>query len=449
MRVATLSRAELGKRHVRLDPAFYVGRQRVRTTVNAEGSRHVRLRDIVASIHDGSRLPAADLGVPILRLNNLRPCELDFSSLTHVDGSLAKWVNVQVGDVIFTRAAHPFRAASVSSDVPDELAVSSELTVIRPQPAVLPEYLAAVLCTPTMDRILRDLAYRGRSSALPRLRLNDIKRLPIALPPRSLQESMRAQYRQAVDLTAQARAEINAVASAIHTEIDHRLAGLQSPGRTIEVRRAGLPKRWDVSFNRGAVLRETLASARGMRSLLALATPVSSSLRGLDEEEHVLAIQADDVNERTFLVEGAEFHGLDELSSRMRQRLQVGDVLMCTTGAGDQVAYLDDEVGHGEHPILGSATFTALRFTETPRVFAVTLSHPLVREQLRLLSSGSVQRFVNKRDLDELLVPVLGQVWREDFEARLSRAMHRRRDALTARAALIDAADRYLQELMP
>ena len=43
---------------------------------------------------------------------------------------------------------------------------------------------------------------------------------------------------------------------------------------------------------------------------------------------------------------------------------------------------------------------------------------------------------------------MLGQVWREDFEARLTRAMQRRREALLARAALIEAADDYLREAM-
>jgi len=76
----------------------------------------------------------------------------------------------------------------------------------------------------------------------------------------------------------------------------------------------------------------------------------------------------------------------------------------------------------------------------------VTLSHPIVRRQLRLLASGSVQRFVNKRDLDQLLIPVLGDIWRQDFELRLTRAMQRRRDALLARTALIAAADDFLRE---
>ncbi|MBK1618663.1 hypothetical protein CKO42_09500 [Lamprobacter modestohalophilus] len=70
------------------------------------------------------------------------------------------------------------------------------------------------------------------------------------------------------------------------------------------------------------------------------------------------------------------------------------------------------------------------------------------REQLRLLSSGSTQCFVSKRDLDELLIPVLGQVWREDFEDRLIRAMQRRRDALVARAWLIETADNHVRQTM-
>ena len=446
MRVTTLSRADLGKRHVRLDPAFYLGREMVRATIGAEGSRHVRLLDIVESISDGARLTGVPSGIPMLRLKNIRPCELDMSDLTQVDGGAAKWVNVRANDVLFTRAAQPFRGAAVQCGVPTKLAVSSELTIIRPRPAVLPEYLAAVFCTPTMSQILRDLAYRGHASALPRLRLSDIGRLPIPLPPRSLQQSLGRQYQNAVELTAGARAEINRVVSAIHAEIAHRVSGVEVPRGAIGIFRSSMPDRWDVSFHRGRVFRSRLASSALMRPLMKLTKPGALSLRGLDDDENVLAVQADDLNAATFLVESAQQRRLSEVSSRMRQRVQAGDVLLCTTGAGEQVAYLDDALGQDGQPILGSATFTVLRFPETPRVFAVALAHPLVREQLRLFSSGSIQQFVNQHDLDELLVPVLGQVWREDFEARLARAMQRRREALLARSALIEAADDYLRE---
>jgi hypothetical protein len=129
----------------------------------------------------------------------------------------------------------------------------------------------------------------------------------------------------------------------------------------------------------------------------------------------------------------------------MRQPLSAGDVLLCTTGSGQQIAYLDEALTVQSIPVLGSATFTALRFRETPRFYAVALSHPVVRRQLELLSAGTIQRFVNKRDLDELLVPSLGIVWREDFEMRLQRAMQRRRGALAARTRLLAVAEEFVR----
>lgn len=448
MRVATLSRTDLGERHVRLDPPFYLSRERVQATLGAERSRNVRLADVIESVQDGARLPVATAGVPLIRLGNIGPCELTLADMTHADGSAGKWVGVRAGDVLLTRAAEPFRAAAVPSDAPSKLAASSEISIIRPQPAVRPEYLAAVLCTPTLNHFLRDLAYRGRVAALPRFRLTDIGQLPVPLPTRSLQDVLALQYQHAVQLTAEARAEITAVAAAIHAEIDHRIAEFTTPRHAIEIRRSSLPERWDVPFNRGRQFRKSLVSSPIMRPLLQLAKPGVSSLRGLRDEDEVFAIQANDVNDATFLVEGGRHRPLSTLSSRMRQRVDIGDVLMCTTGSGNQIAYVDEGLDAGEQPILGSATFTALRFNETPRVFAVALSHPLVRAQLLLLSSGSVQRFINKHELDELLVPVLGQVWREDFEDRLARAMQRRREALLVRSALIDAADDYMREAL-
>ena len=97
-------------------------------------------------------------------------------------------------------------------------------------------------------------------------------------------------------------------------------------------------------------------------------------------------------------------------------------------------------------PLLGSATFTALRFHETPRFYAVALAHPIVRKQIQHLSTGTVQRFVNKRDVDELLVPSLGLVWREDFDARIDRAIERRREALEALDRLLEAAQSFVRE---
>lgn len=107
---------------------------------------------------------------------------------------------------------------------------------------------------------------------------------------------------------------------------------------------------------------------------------------------------------------------------------------------------LDNPVAHVGHPLLASATFMVLRFPETQRVFAVTVRRPVARARLRLLSSNSVQRFVNKRVPDELLVAGFGTIWREYFEDQLMLAMQKRREGVLACAAFVAAADGDVRE---
>lgn len=401
----------------------------------------------MAELHDGARLPAAETGVPLLRLGNLRACELDFSALRHVDPhESVSWPQVRTGDVLFTSSAVPFRAAVVPEGAPETMTVSPEIVVMRPHAAIIPEYLAALLSTEAYRTVLQDLAYRRTPSALQRLRLHDIRRLPVPLPRRSLQEEIKEAYGRAARLSDEAREEIWRVVRAVHAEVDARLKLREVSRDCFAVSRSSLGARWDVSHAKGRLLREVIARNDVMVRLPELARPVTCSLRGIDQDNAVLAVQADDINETSFLVEGARPRRLTELSSRVRQRLAIGDVLVCTTGRGGQVAYLDAALAEGELPVLGSATFTALRFSETPRFFAVALAHPVVRLQLDHLASGTVQRFINKRDLDDLLVPSLGGVWREDFEARIDRAMQRRREALAARSDVLAAAETFVNE---
>ena len=45
-----------------------------------------------------------------------------------------------------------------------------------------------------------------------------------------------------------------------------------------------------------------------------------------------------------------------------------------------------------------------------------------------------------------ILVPVLGSVWREDFEMRIHQAMEHRREALAARARVVAAAEDFVRK---
>jgi hypothetical protein len=447
VRITTIQYSDINAPDQRLDPAFYRRKGEIGHLVENDDTRTILLADALAELSDGVRLPMRDAGIPMLRLNNLKPCEVDFGDLACVSPETgSSWPKVRPGDVLFTRSAMPFRAAVVLPDVPSALTVSSEISVLRPHPAIIPEYLATVLSTNAYSDLLQDLAYRRHPSALQRLRLRDIAQIPIPLPRRSVQEEVKRAYSQVADLTSQAYAEIAQVLRAVHAEIDARIDFPGLATKQFLFQRSLLRGRWDVGYVKSRLMRDALTGNRLMRPLLEIAQPVPASLKGIDEDDLILAVQADDINEKSFLVEGASTRRLRDLSSRMRQPLSTGDVLLCTTGAGQQIAYLDNSLSDQGLPILGSATFTALRFHETPCFFALSLSHPLVRTQLDLIAVGSVQRFVNKRDLDDLLIPCLSTTWREDFDARMERALQRRREALTARAQMFEAIEAFIGE---
>jgi hypothetical protein len=248
-------------------------------------------------------------------------------------------------------------------------------------------------------------------------------------------------------MSQKAYSELKQIVKVVWAEIDLKIGSLKN-NTVLEISRSSLKSRWDVSFAMQNRFRDSILETGCAKPLIDLAKPLPSTLRGIDENETVLAVRADSINESTFMVEEAETTPFKELSSRMRQPLHPNDVLLCTTGSGQQVAFIDKALNPTHIPILGSATFTALRFSETPRFFTIALTHPIVRKQLDFLASGTVQRFVGKKDLDALLLPYLSQVWREDFDARIQHAFERRRDALAARAKTLTLAEQFFNEVL-
>ena len=445
MRSTVIQLKKFREKGSRLDPRFYLGEKAVKNITSGNYDNFVKLGDLLDYFSDGSRLTLCETGIPILRLNNLDACDIHFSGLKYASiEKTAKWTEVKPQDVLFTHAAKPFRAA-VMPDGINEITVSSEITVLRPKPAIVPEYLAAVLSTQSMGRILKDLAYRRSATALRRLRLKDIAEIPIPLPGRDLQNKIKTAYNHAANLSQESEAELAKIIQAVYAEIDRKTENQTALSR-FKINKSELKQRWDVSYCANETLRKQLIECGGALPLLQVAKPVPSTLKGIDENEEVCAVKAEHINETTLMVETFDICKLSELSPRMRQPLSPGDVLICTTGSGKQVAYLDDKIGHEDNKILGSATFTALRFVETPRYFTIAMMHPVVHAQLNSLASGAVQRFVSKKDLDSLLVPTLSLVWREDFDSRVARAFERRREALTAKSEVLRLAEKYLEQ---
>ncbi len=445
MRSTVIQLKKFRKKGNRLDPRFYLGEKTVKTITNGNYDSFIKLGDLLDYFADGSRLTSCEAGIPMLRLSNLDACDIHFSGLKYASiDKAAKWTAVKPQDVLFTQAAEPFRAAVMPEGF-DDITVSSEITVMRPKSAVVPEYLAAILSAPTMGRILKDLAYRRSATALRRLRLKDIAGIPIPLPGRELQNKIKKAYDDAARLSQESETELSQIVRAVHAEIN-RKTQMQVTMRQFKIRKTELIGRWDVAFCANEVLRKQLLESGSVTPLLQVAKPVPSTLKGIGEDEQVCAVKAEHINENTMMVESVETCRLSDLSPRMRQPLNPGDVLICTTGSGEQVAYLDEKTAAEGCRILGSATFTALRFIETPRYFTIAMTHPIVRAQLNSLATGAVQRFVSKKDLDSLLVPKLSVIWREDFDSRVARAFERRREALTAKAHVLEFAEQFLRK---
>ena len=441
MRSTVIHLKKFRKKGNRLDPRFYLGEKTVKTITNGNYDSFIKLGDLLDYFADGSRLTSCEAGIPMLRLSNLDACDIHFSGLKYaaIDNA-AKWTAVKPQDVLFTQAAEPFRAAVMPEGF-------NEIAVMRPKPAVVPEYLAAILSAPSMGKILKDLAYRRSATALRRLRLKDIAGIPIPLPGRELQNKIKTAYDDVARLSQESETELSQIIQAVHAEID-RKTQMQATTRRFKIRKTELSGRWDVAYCANEVLRKQLLESGSVTPLLQVAKPVPSTLKGIGEDEEVCAVKAEHINENTMMVESVDTCRLSDLSPRMRQPLNPGDVLICTTGSGEQVAYLDEKTAAKGCRILGSATFTALRFTETPRYFTIAMTHPIVRAQLNSLATGAVQRFVSKKDLDALLVPRLSVIWREDFDSRVSRAFERRREALTAKAHVLELAEQFLREEM-
>jgi len=443
MRSTVIHLEKISKKSNRLDPRFYLGAKTVKTITTGNDNSFIKLGDLLDYFSDGSRLISCETGIPILRLSNLDACDIHFSGLKYASIDKAvKWTAVKPHDVLFTQTAEPFRAAVMPEGF-DHITVSSEITVMRPKPAVVPEYLAAILSTPSMGKILKDLAYRRSATALRRLHLKDIAGIPIPLPGRELQNKIKTAYENAARLSKESETELSQIIQAVYAEID-RKTQIQSTMRQFEIWKKELGGRWDVAYCANEMLQRHLLDSGSVTPLLQVAKPVPSTLKGIGEDEEVCAVKAEHINKNTMMVESVDTCRLSDLSPRMRQPLNPGDVLICTTGSGEQVAYLDEKTGTDGCRILGSATFTALRFVDTPRYFTIAMTHPIVWAQLNSLATGAMQRFVSKKDLDALLVPRLSVIWREDFDSRVARAFERRREALIAKNHVLELAEQFL-----
>ena len=145
--------------------------------------------DIADRVTDGEhKTPRrTQSGVPLLSARNIRDGWIDFDNTDFVDEEefalLSRRIEPREGDVLISCSGSIGRVARVTDR--SRFAMVRSAALVRPGVAVLPAFLERLLSTPTLRALM---VAQANSSAQANLFQNQIKRLPVLVPPLHLQE---------------------------------------------------------------------------------------------------------------------------------------------------------------------------------------------------------------------------------------------------------------------
>ncbi|PPF56542.1 restriction endonuclease subunit S [Rathayibacter sp. AY1C2] len=198
-----------------LPQAFY------RETFDGHSWPVATVADVAERVTDGEhKTPRrSESGVPLLSARNVRDGWIDFENVDYVDEaefqSLSKRIHPRSGDVLISCSGSIGRVAQVGSRA--RFAMVRSAALVRPSSVIDSTFLQHHLSTPTVKAIM---IARANSSAQANLFQNQIKQLPVNLPPMDLQ----VQFRSRVEQLATSRATAQRLVRAD----DELFASLQS-----------------------------------------------------------------------------------------------------------------------------------------------------------------------------------------------------------------------------
>lgn len=182
------------------------------------------LEEVSISVTDGTHYSPMDVGSghPFLTVKDMHPGGLDFAGCARIsneDFAATKRANAAPvpGDVLFSKDGTVGKVAVVPRNAP-EFSVLSSIAILRPNAAVIDSaYLSAVLSSP---ELLAAATRRKTGSAVRRIILSDLKRLPIPLPPLAEQRRIAAILDQADELRSRRRSAVELQIELVHAIFD-------------------------------------------------------------------------------------------------------------------------------------------------------------------------------------------------------------------------------------
>jgi type I restriction enzyme S subunit len=157
--------------------------------LNPKGWKMVKLHEVALQVTDGEhQTPRRTTeGTKLLSARNVKDGFLDFSEVDYIDQEeyerVSRRCNPQKGDVLISCSGTIGRSATVETSEP--LALVRSVALVRPaSDKVIGKFLELYLRTPFLKAIM---LRRANASSQANLFQNQIRNLPVALPPLALQ----------------------------------------------------------------------------------------------------------------------------------------------------------------------------------------------------------------------------------------------------------------------
>lgn len=153
--------------------------------------------------------PYTSAGIPLIRTTNIKDGQLLLEETRYVDQPTYEFWSrrcpPEPGDVLFTREAPMGEAGIIPSGV--KLCLGQRTMLMRPSPAISSAFLLSALLSPVVKDLIERVAV---GSGVKHLRVGDVERLPMPLPPAAEQVRIVAEVDRYLSIIREVEAEIDA-----------------------------------------------------------------------------------------------------------------------------------------------------------------------------------------------------------------------------------------------
>jgi type I restriction enzyme S subunit len=153
--------------------------------------------------------PYTSTGIPLVRTTNIKDGRLLLDDTRYIDQPTYEFWSRRCppkpGDVLFTREAPMGEAGIIPPGV--KLCLGQRTMLMRPSPAISSSFLLSALLSPVVKDLIDRVAV---GSGVKHLRVGDVERLPVPLPPAAEQVRICAEVDRHLSIICEVEAEVDA-----------------------------------------------------------------------------------------------------------------------------------------------------------------------------------------------------------------------------------------------